>query len=282
VTFKTRDGTKLAGWLFTPDKGESPHACIIISHGFTALIDQGLAPFAEAFADGGFASLVYDHRGYGRSDGFPLLESNPFLQMQDMRDAITFATTLPEIDETRIALWGTSYSGGHVLVVAAVDRRVRAVVSVVPLTSGSEVTKRIAGDAGFTARLTRSTVTRKEEMTSGTIAYQTHTNVAESLAWFAKSDKEQRWQNKVSVLSHDMLLEYEPGDYIHRIAPTPLLMIATQTDTRCLTDLQLEAFGRAREPKQLILLPGGHYDVYEKLCSTVSSESLKWYRTHIS
>src|SRR5882762_5728652 len=146
IEFRARDGTMLAGWFYRPLEGPRQQPCIIMSHGFTAVIDQGLAGFAERFADSGFAVLVYDHRGYGRSGGTPRLETDPFRQMHDMRDAITFASLQPQVDGNRIGVWGASYSGGHALVVAAVDRRVGCVVSVVPVSIKKKMLKRLAGE----------------------------------------------------------------------------------------------------------------------------------------
>src|SRR5205085_3891978 len=84
----------------------------------------------------GFASVAYDNRNFGASDGLPRQEIDPWLQIRDYSDAITFAQCLSETDAERIGVWGSSYSGGHVLVVAAIDRRVKCVVSQVPVVSG--------------------------------------------------------------------------------------------------------------------------------------------------
>src|SRR5713101_4051161 len=92
----------------------------------------------EAFAHAGFASVVYDNRNFGASDGQPRQEIDPWLQIRDYSDAITFALSLDQTDAARIGVWGSSYSGGHVLVVAAIDRRVKCVVSQVPAISGSQ------------------------------------------------------------------------------------------------------------------------------------------------
>ena len=84
-------------------------------------------------------ALVYDHRCLGESDGTPRYEIIPSLQMSDIQDAITYAQTLDEVDPDKIALWGASYSGANVMQVSAVDRRVKAVIAVVPLISGTEL-----------------------------------------------------------------------------------------------------------------------------------------------
>jgi dipeptidyl aminopeptidase/acylaminoacyl peptidase len=139
------DGVKLHSWLYRPteeaaesDGADPPsaRAAIVLSHGFTALMELGLDDYAKAFAAAGFVCLVYDHRNWGRSEGFPRYETHPWVQVEDMRAAISFLRTLPGIDPERIGLWGTSYSGGHAITVAALDRRVRCVVSQVPLVSG--------------------------------------------------------------------------------------------------------------------------------------------------
>src|SRR3712207_2922167 len=105
---------------------------------YTTLFRSYLDRYAETFAAAGLNSLVYDNRNFGTSDGEPRQEIDPWAQVRDYRHAITYATTLPEVDADRIGVFGSSYSGGHVLVIAALDRRVKAVVSQVPLVSGHD------------------------------------------------------------------------------------------------------------------------------------------------
>ncbi len=107
-----------------------------MAHGFSAVKEMYLDRFAEVFAAAGLNVLVFDNRCFGASDGEPRQEIDPWAQVRDYRHAITYLHTLPEVDPGRIGIWGSSYSGGHVLVVAAIDRRVKAVVSQVPLISG--------------------------------------------------------------------------------------------------------------------------------------------------
>src|SRR3981189_2589774 len=90
-------------------------------------------------------ALVYDNRSFGSSDGHPRFEIIPSVQMSDLQDAITFAQSLVEVEATKIAIWGSSYSGGNVLQVGALDRRVKAVLSQTPMISGIEIVKRLIG-----------------------------------------------------------------------------------------------------------------------------------------
>src|SRR6266513_1661180 len=131
-------GVTLRGWFSPAEGAGSPGPAVVMAHGFSAVKEMYLDRFAEVFAASGLNVLVFDNRCFGASDGEPRQEIDPWAQVRDYRHAITYAGTLPEVAAGRIGIWGSSYSGGHVLVVAAIDRRVKAVVSQVPLISGHD------------------------------------------------------------------------------------------------------------------------------------------------
>lgn len=116
------DGTTLRGWLYLPQNEQGPFPAIVMAHGWGAVKELYLDIYAAELANAGFAVLLYDHRNFGASDGSPRQEIDPWPQIHDYRHAITLVGMREEIDRERIGIWGTSYSGGHVLVVAAVDR----------------------------------------------------------------------------------------------------------------------------------------------------------------
>jgi alpha-beta hydrolase superfamily lysophospholipase len=89
ISFKTTDGTTLRGWHYRPD-GARPYPTIVLAHGFSAVKEMYLDKYAEAFVKAGLASVVYDNRGFGESDGDPRQEIDPWLQIRDYSDAITF------------------------------------------------------------------------------------------------------------------------------------------------------------------------------------------------
>lgn len=140
VQFEADGAVQLRGWLFLPD-GPGPHPAITMAHGYAGVKEHGLEPFAQAFAENGFVVLVHDHRGFGGSDGAQQ-DVDPWRQIADWRRAISFLESLPEVDPERIGLWGTSYAGGHAIVLGATDRRLRAVVSQVPTISGFDQGRR--------------------------------------------------------------------------------------------------------------------------------------------
>jgi len=114
-------------WLYRPDA--SAGSClpgIVMAHGLGGTREAGLAPYAEIFAAAGFVVLVFDYRHFGASEGRPRQLASIRRQLQDWENAIAYARGLPGVDPERIALWGSSFSGGHVIVAAARDRSVAA------------------------------------------------------------------------------------------------------------------------------------------------------------
>lgn len=131
VTFESRDVT-CAGYLYLPDPMTGTVPCVVMAHGFSGTRNLGLTAYAERFAAAGMAVLVFDYAYFGASGGQPRQLLDLGHQLDDYRAAVAFARAHPRIDPARIALWGTSLSGGHVIVVAAGDPRIAAVVSQVP------------------------------------------------------------------------------------------------------------------------------------------------------
>src|SRR5262249_29740898 len=117
------EGTVLRGWFYPGADAAGAAATVGMAHGFSAVKEMYLDSFAEVFAAAGLNVLVYDNRNFGASDGEPRQEIDPWAQARDYRHAITYASSLPEVDAGRIGIWGSSYSGGHVLMVGAIDRR---------------------------------------------------------------------------------------------------------------------------------------------------------------
>jgi len=111
----------------------------LISTKLAGLKEQFLPSFAERFQAAGYSVLLYDHRNWGSSDGLPRSETDPIQQSRDFSDAFDFVASLEEVDNTKIVYWGTSMSGGAVLHAAALDKRIRAVISQVPFVSGESI-----------------------------------------------------------------------------------------------------------------------------------------------
>ena len=133
VEFASR-GVPCRAWLYEPDTGNRP-PIIVMAHGLGAVREMRLDAFAERFTDAGYACLVFDYRHFGSSAGLPRGLLSVSRQRQDWSSAIAFARSLPQVDGSRVVLWGTSFGGGHVLAVGARER-VAAVIAQCPFTSG--------------------------------------------------------------------------------------------------------------------------------------------------
>jgi len=262
LSFTMPDQIKLAGRLYIPD-GKGPYPVVVMSHGFSAVMDMGLDPFAVSFQKVGIACVTYDHRNFGDSGGNIRQEVDPWQQIRDMREVISNVRIHEELDKDHVGLWGTSYSGGHVLVIGAVDRRISCVVSQVPVTSGSSAIESMVPASempNFLSEIYDDYDARAHGNAPAKVpVYRPN---SETAVWAERMGKGTTYLNEVTLRSRDLWLEYEPWSFMHRISPTPLLMIIAKNDTRVPTRDQLMAYNLALEPKELKLIDGQHYDPY--------------------
>ncbi|KAK6399498.1 hypothetical protein LTR81_025150 [Elasticomyces elasticus] len=239
VEFQTTDHVTLRGWFFTPEKADKKLPCLVMAHGWSAVKEMDLDAFAEHFISHlRITCLVYDNRAFGASDAAanePRYEIVPSLQQADYSDAITYAQSLDEVNPERIGIWGSSYSGGHVLFVGAVDHR----------------QARAQGKAAGVI-----TVVDADPMKPSALP------TPDSYTFFAEWEKKSGWKNECTIRSVELLRANDPSHMISRISPTPLLMTVAENDVLTPTDISIEAFSRAREPKSLHIIPGGHFDGY--------------------
>src|ERR1700736_61979 len=136
VRFPVDEGIEIGACLYLPNSDAQRCPGITMAHGYAGVKEHGIARFAEAFVHAGFVVLLHDHRTFGISGGEPRQNVDPWQQVADWRRAISYLESRPEVDSKRIGLWGTSYAGGHALVLGATDRRIACVVAQVPTISG--------------------------------------------------------------------------------------------------------------------------------------------------
>lgn len=130
-------GDECAAWLYTPETQEAARPpLVIMGHGLGAVREMRLDAYAERFAAAGIAALVFTYRHFGDSGGEPRQLLDIGHQLEDWAAALVYARSELAVDSERIALWGTSFGGGHVLRAAADDGNVAAVVSQCPFTDG--------------------------------------------------------------------------------------------------------------------------------------------------
>jgi uncharacterized protein len=292
IAFEAEGGVMLRGWLYVPTGGTGPYPAITMAHGYAGVKEHGLERFAEKFASNGFVVLLHDHRNFGASDGTPRQDIDPWRQIADWRRAISFLEHQDDVDAKRIGLWGTSYAGGHALVLGATERRLRAVVAQVPTISGFEQgLRRIPPDAvaaiedAFAAderAQARGEPPRRQTIVSADLAVPASYRAKDAIAFYLQPVPDGAWENNVTVRSTRAARMYEPGAWIARVSPTPLLMIVALQDTITLTDLELAAYERALEPKRLVTIPGGHFDPYIARFDQSSAAALDWFKEHLA
>lgn len=248
IAFKTFDGTILRGDFFQA-KGENTPV-IVMTQGLTLLKEHYIQDTARRFQEAGISALVYDHRGYGSSDGMPRHETNPLQQGEDYHDAVTAAMSQPGVDPSRVAIWGIGHSGGAALIAAGNnDPRIKVAIIHMPFMSGAmDAAKFPAGllDKAWDERhVAASEENHKPEYIKlwphsldnalGQDGPQTFLTGKE--AWEFISGGLERsgaagtpWENKMTLQSFYHISKAEPRNYIARVAPRPMLYIAAEED----------------------------------------------------
>lgn len=287
-------GLKCAAWYYIPNgmkEGEKRPA-IVMAHGFSAVKEMYLDNYASKFADAGFVVTVFDYRYFGGSEGEPRAQLLWPEQIQDYRNAITWTMAQKEVDPSRIGVWGTSYSGGHVIHLAAHDRRIKAVVAQVPVTDVWDTYMAKWPDeqrAGFMGWLAQN---RADEAASGKVNYipvaapPDQPSVWPLQEWYDSfmelAKPAPSWLNSMVINSLDTHITYAPTSVIHRVSPTPLLMVIASDDVITPTADEKEAFARAKEPKKLVVVEGRHFDAYNgPKHEQFVRPMVEWFTTHL-
>ncbi|MCP2035531.1 fermentation-respiration switch protein FrsA (DUF1100 family) [Planomicrobium sp. HSC-17F08] len=293
VTF-TSEGLNCKGWLYLPEGEESgKKPAIVMAHGFNAVKEMHLKSFAEKFAGEGFVVLVFDYRFIGESEGEPRQHVIPAEHHKDYRNAISWISNHNQVDANRIGIWGTGYSGAHVLHLAAIDSRVKAVVAQAPVVNGLKSARRLMRNdvfQGFVQNLSAYRLARymgAAHQYVPVVAPEGEVSalpIPDAFQWFTETGNTvaPNWENRVTLESMEALLEYSPDSTIERISPTPLLMLVAESDQLATADLSIEAFHKAHEPKKLMIFPGGHYSAYtEPGLSVFLPPQVEWFKEHL-
>jgi uncharacterized protein len=278
VEFAGFGGVTLRGWLYRPETDSGAAPAIVMAHGFSATRHMALAGFAETFCAAGIAALVYDHRHLGDSDGEPRQEVNPWAQSRDYRYALSWLAAQPGIDPDRLAIWGSSFSGGEVLVVGGVDPRVKAVIANVPFAgllddSPVPLDERFAAMRAALEDESGSGPADTTEPPIGPLPViiasgsdpggRAFLPQPESTQWFeAAGGPGSAWQNTFTLRGMRSDPAFVPAVAVPFIAPRALLMVVASGDRVAPAEMALAAYELAGEPKQLELIDGDHFAPY--------------------
>jgi len=263
------EGSRCAAWYFEP-KGSELAPCVVMAHGFSATRELRLDAYAERFAASGFACVVFDYRHFGASEGEPRQLLDIERQLADWRAAIGLARSLEGVDPERIALWGSSFAGGHVVETAAGDPRIAAVISQVPFADGRKLaggsTKRSL--AGLVAAALHDAARGRLGLPPhyipvlgkpGETAALTQPGQAEAMKALIPADHT-NWENRYTPRVALRLRSYRPFLKAAQVR-CPLLVCVSERDTITLPGPALEG-ARAAPLGESVTYDCGHFDVY--------------------
>ena len=265
------EGAILRGRLYVPE-AEPPYPAVAMAHGTSATITMCIDRYAEAFAANGIAALVYDHRNFGVSGGEPRLQINPWLQARGYRSALDFLSSHQLIDAARLGVWGDSFTGGVVLLVAACDERVRVVVAQCPAcgpalpgpdADGSRFSQMrstlLNGDIRPTAE---TTVGPLPVVSSDQMGNPSLLKPVSAFRWFIEYGGRHGsgWQNLVTRASPPVPEPYHPGVCGPHVKVPTLALIAPDDEMEGANPVvSRAAFESVTGPTEILDLAGGHF-----------------------
>jgi len=278
------EGSKLQGLLRLPDDGSGPWPGIVQGPGWLGLHDAKLYErYHRSFTQEGYAVLVFDYRGFGASEGEKGLIL-PMWQAEDIRNAITYMQTRTEVDPNRIGLFGSGGTGGALpIYVAAVDKRVKCVVSNYGFASGKDWLRSMRREyewIGLQQRLDSDRKKRvlegKGEMVSPREDLMVITPERRQTA--VKKDVDSRIPERVPLRCAEAIMEFTPEDYVAAISPRAILFISAEGDAVTPEDQTLRMYEKAGPPKKLILQKEtSHYMAYDQYFDQVTPQIIDWY-----
>jgi uncharacterized protein len=266
------EGATLRGLLFLPESQTKRPPVVIMAHGTSATVTMVADKYAEAFSGAGLAVLLYDHRNFGRSDGEPRQEINPWIQCRGYRDALNFAERLDAVDPERIALWGDSYTGGQVIVVGAIEQRVKVIVAQCPVF-GAEPPAVEPSRANFDLIkeiLSRGDVRGSPETTMGPIPVVSFDQAGtpsllkpiQAFRWFIDYGGRAgtRWINSATRVLPATPVPYHPVLCAPFVKAPTLLMVAPDDEmVHANYSVARQAYELIPGPKQWYDIRGGHF-----------------------
>jgi len=255
------DGIKLGGTLVVPPQ-DGPRPAVVYTHGWSGAVNDRVLPLARRLAASGYLGLALDHRGFGRSDG-PRARCDPFEQVRDISNALTFLSADPRVDRDRFAVLGASFGGSIAAAAGALEPRIKVAVSLVGI-----------GDAGRWLRSLRPyhewyALERRVEQDAvrrATTGAGERVDFDELLPWppapgLAAESEHVRtmYPDGYPLENVELAARFRPEDLVARMAPRALHVIGTADDTVVGLDETLRLHARAGEPKRLDVFPtGGH------------------------
>jgi pimeloyl-ACP methyl ester carboxylesterase len=263
-------GTDCAGWLYRPDvPGPGQQPLVVMAHGFSGTREQRLDAYAERFCVAGIGVLLFDYRHFGASAGEPRQLLDIASQQADFHAAIAHARALDWVDPKRVALFGSSFSGGHVIAVAAQDQRIAAIVAQCPFTDGLASLPKLG-----LKNIMRATVAALRDQLGafagrapyyipaigapGSFAVMTSPDAESGFA--ALTPPETLWENRVAARIGLRVGLYRPGRAAAKLA-CPALFCVCDRDALAPAGRTLK-YAATAPRGEIKRYPAGHFEIY--------------------
>lgn len=296
VSFKSGELT-LAGLFFRPD-GPGPFPVVVMAGGWCYVKELAQPQYAEEFARHGLASLIFDYANLGESEGQPRQHLDPWQQIENYHDAISYVESREDVDGSRIGVWGISYSGGHALVLAATDSRVKCAVSNVAVVDGLNCMLRCHGALRFRDLEAAILEDRRQRAKTGQYGYLPHSTLTPNeviSSWplpevtppfeHFQATTAPNYQNSSTIASVAHLLDYNVYPYARRIINVPTMMTVAEGDDITLWDEEQEVFNLIPNPvKKFVVFPKtSHMTLYSDTARLqVAAETHRsWFVEHL-
>ncbi|MCP4412661.1 MAG: alpha/beta hydrolase [Gammaproteobacteria bacterium] len=271
------EGLKVVGNLYLPGdyKQGQKYPAIVVVGPKGSVKEQTAGIYAKKLSEAGFITLVIDHRTYGESEGEPRHYENPYMKVEDVKNATSYIGSLVDVDTDRIGMLGVCNGGGFGAAAAIYDGRVKAYASVSGLFDlRSQIINGKPGDKkNLLDIMKQSGEARQKYFETGEVVYiKQMPNVDENSNQLRKEAYEyyctarglcpNYGENKMAVMSRDTRRSYDITDQMGLLAPRPYLAIA---GTKALTlGLSKIAVEKASEPKELLTIEGAtHVALYD-------------------
>jgi dienelactone hydrolase len=287
-TFISR-GVRCAAWLYLPER-EEKSPVIVMAHGFGGVRSFGLPAFAERFVEAGMAVFLFDYRTFGDSEGEPRNLIDPFRHLEDWRAAVQTVRKMEEVDGSRIGIWGSSFSGGHVLMLAAEDPVIRAVSAQVPYVDPITSILRI-GIGNLYKSVPYAMVDFVRGMIGMSPLYIPMVGKPGTVAALATPDvlpgyrrlvpEGVKWDNRCPARILLTMTFYRPLGHAVKIKAPTLIVVGTEDSLIDVTAVRKVA--DQITDSELVELPVGHFDPYfDETFETVVAKQREFFLKHLS
>lgn len=292
------DGVTLRGWLYEPASRPEQIPALVMIHGFSATVDGMVADrYAEAFAETGVAVVLVDTRGFGRSDGEPRCQINPWVEARDYLACIDHLAGMDGIDPEAIAVWGDSLSGRVAAVVAAVDRRVAAVMVQVPAFGDELEPPDVDGSRFDTIRsivLDNTFGSYAAELlgpmpvvSPDQLSAPSFLTPITAFRWFIDYGARfgTGWKNQATMRVIDTPVEFSPQPCVPHI-DVPFLLVVAEEDEMPMCDAAIarQVHASSSGPREVFEVGGGHFELlyHDSECYTAAVDAQRSFlRTHL-